>query len=344
MKHMIKHLIRIAFVLLTLWSLWYADLVLSIKSWHGIDQTRSLYYQPRNTIDVVCIGSSHVHCDIDTSTLWKEYGIAAFDYTGAEQPLWNSYHYLVEFCKYQTPKVVVLDLFSPVINNDTWHYPWIQQNLYGMRFSLNKLQMLLTSVELSRLPEFFPAFVSYHNRYTEITREDLLYPFTARASLRRFKGFTPYLNISPQERPELDQEQSGTLDVKSETYLVKIIEYCQARDISLYLVVTPYITNEHHELIFNRIKEIANQYGVDFNSTNYDYDEMGLDFQADFNDNSHLNYWGAVKFTRYLAQRLKEQYDLPDRRGDPAYQSWEENYEEIITYVEENKGKNIVVE
>ncbi len=331
-----KRLTQVFFIILTFALLWYLDGVLSIKSRHGIDQARALYYQPRNSIDVVMMGSSHIHCDIDTGLLWNKYGIASYDYSGAEQPLWCTYYYLKEFCKYQKPKVIVLDLYSPAHFKDDHQYEWLRENLYGMRFSINKLQMLFDSVEPERITEFFPAFASYHNRFTELTKADFLYPITARKELRTFKGFTPYLNRNAQIRPVLDEKASLGTTVKSEIYLSKIIEYSKEQDIELFLVVTPYITNDEDETVYNRFREIAEFYGLHFNSTNYDYDEIGLDFDQDFNDESHLNYWGAYKFTDYLGGQLKSRYDIPDRRGEAGYETWQANFEEIADYVRQN--------
>ena len=65
-----------------------------------------MYWQPENAIDVVMMGTSHVHCGVNTAFLWEKYGIASYDYSGAEQPLWMTYFYLKELYKYQTPKVV----------------------------------------------------------------------------------------------------------------------------------------------------------------------------------------------------------------------------------------------
>ena len=73
--------------------------VLCVKSPHGVDQTRYLYVQPKNKIDVLFLGSSHVHCNVNTQLLWDEYGMAAYLMTGAEQPLWNSYYNLKEALK-----------------------------------------------------------------------------------------------------------------------------------------------------------------------------------------------------------------------------------------------------
>jgi len=50
---------------------------------------------------------------------------------------------------------------------------------------------------------------------------------------------------------------------------------------------------------------------------------MGLDFYTDFADHAHLNAQGAKKYTAHLAAYLKQNYELPDRRGQKGYESWE---------------------
>ena len=87
--------------------------ILCVKSPHGVDQTRYFYKQPKNKIDVLFLGSSHVHCNVDTKVLWDKYGMAAYLLTGAEQPLWNNYFLLKEALKTQKPKLIVLDMFCP---------------------------------------------------------------------------------------------------------------------------------------------------------------------------------------------------------------------------------------
>ena len=50
---------------------------------------------------------------------------------------------------------------------------------------------------------------------------------------------------------------------------------------------------------------------------------MGISFLQDFSDKSHLNHGGAKKYTEYLGKWLNENYDIPDRRGQSGYESWE---------------------
>ncbi len=337
-KHLLqkKNILRIAFIILTLFSLWYWNGVMSVKNDHGITQATAVYYQPKNTVDVVMMGSSHIHYNINTGILWHDYGIASFDYSGAEQPLWITYHYLVEFCKHQKPKVMVLDLYSLANNKDDYQYDWIKPNILGMRFSLNKLQMLYDSVEIEKIGDYFPSIAVYHDRFSELTKEDFIYPFVLQTEMQNFKGFAPSFETNSQEQPTWSQTQSGGMTLKQELYLQKIIDYTKKHNIELFLIVTPYITNDEDELVYNRVKEIAAMNGIDFNSTNYDYDEIGLDFSRDFYDRSHLNYRGAEKFTNYLGKELKSLFEIPDRRGQEGYESWDRDYENIQEMMEKN--------
>ena len=76
---------------------------------------------------------------------------------------------------------------------------------------------------------------------------------------------------------------------------------------------------------FNRVSEIAAENGIEFMNMNYNYDDIGLDFEKDFNDYSHLNYEGSCKFTKFLAWQLLDRYGdkIVDHRGDKRYSSWD---------------------
>ena len=305
------------------------DRLLCVKSEHGIMQARSMYDQPHNSIDVVFMGSSHIHCDINTAMLWEQYGIAAYDYSAAEQPLWITYYYLKEICKYQMPKLVVLDLYSPARFKDDYQYTWLNDNLMGVRFGINKLQMLYASCEPQHYFEYLPSIARYHSRFKNCEERDVEYLFSQKNERAVFKGYTPYFVEDPQAEPELTQSCSGGITIKSEQYLQKIIEYTKKNDIELFLIVSPYITTDEDELVYNRVHEIAGNYDLAFNSTNYFYAEMELDFEKDFNDESHLNYMGSCKFTEYLGQEIKEKYDIPDRRGCENWKSWDWHVKDI---------------
>ena len=49
-----------------------------------------------------------------------------------------------------------------------------------------------------------------------------------------------------------------------------------------------------------------------------------LAYSSDFADWQHLNVKGSVTFSRRLGSDLKEMYELPDRRGEEAYATWQQ--------------------
>ncbi len=324
-----KNGIRLGFLVLFLFTIYLASSVLSIKSGHGIDQQGGLYWQPEDTIDVAMMGTSHIHCNVNTALLWEEYGIAAYDYSGAEQPLWMTYFYLRELYKYQKPKVVVLDLYAPARFKEDYQYKWIAENTYGMRFSFNKLEMLAASMEPSMLPRYFPSFAVYHSRYDDLEKEDFENFFWDMEDKAAFKGYTPYWSISPQKKLEISVKESGGLTPKSETYLRKIISYVKKQGSELILMTAPYPVTADDQKTYNSIAQIAGQEGITFVDFNQYYDEMKLDFDRDFNDGSHLNYWGSCKFSKYLGEFLTSLGKIPDRRGQDEYESWDHHVELI---------------
>lgn len=328
-----KNIVRLLFVLILLASFYLISTVLSVKSSHGIDQKEGMYWQPHNSIDAVMMGTSHIHCDVNTGLLWEEYGIASYDYSGAEQPLWMTYFYLKELYKYQNPEVIILDLYAPARFKEDYQYTWISENIYGMRFSLNKLEMLSVSVEASRLFDYFPSFMVYHSRYDDLKAEDFDNFFWNSGQMEVFKGYTPYLEQKPQLRPQVTEKRSDGLTAKSLKYLMKIINYTKKRDTKLILMVAPYIVTDEDMRTYNQIAEIAAEHHITFINFNDYYNEMELDFQKDFNDESHLNYQGSCKFSRFLGKILSEDLMLPDRTGQEGYESWEEGAKLIREYV-----------
>ena len=319
-----KNFIRAGFAVLFLVTIYLCISILSIKSRHGVNQSAGIYWQPKDSVDVVAMGTSHVHCGINTGLLWEKYGIASYDYSCAEQPLWTTYYYLKELYKYQTPKVVLLDLYAPARFKDDYQYDFMAENVYGMKFSLNKLQMLSVSVEPQKLSQYFPDFAIYHSRYDDLEEEDFNSFFWDIQEKEAFKGYTPYWNKRPQERINISEDRNDGLTPKSEEYLRKIISYVKEKDSELVLIVIPYIMTAEDKRTYNRIAEIAAEEGVTFINYNEYYDSIGFDFETDFNDESHLNYWGSCKFTDYLGDFLSYYDQIPDRGGQEEYESWDE--------------------
>ena len=84
----------------------------------------------------------------------------------------------------------------------------------------------------------------------------------------------------------------------------------------------PDYANDH--MYYNSLWNVAAKYGVD--GVNYNDPDLRvrLAYSSDFADWQHLNVKGSVTFSRRLGSDLKEMYELPDRRGEEAYATWQQ--------------------
>lgn len=298
--------------------------VFCFKYGDGIYPLKNFYREPKNSIDVMCFGSSHVFENINTGTLWDEYGIASFDLCGSVQPLWNTYYYMKEALKYQTPRVMVLDVYRVLEENDFTDSSRIIKNTYGLKLSKDKINAIKISAPKEEWLNYLLEYPTYHSRYTDITSADFL-PYLGAANRKYWKGFGINTGRTELERPDGLNHITERMELSDKTreYLEKIIALSKSSDIPLLLIVAPYQANESDQKKYNEVARIAEANNIPFINYNLLYDEIGLDFSSDFADNNHLNHIGNIKFTKYLAQYLKSNYEIPDRRGNASYQSYD---------------------
>ena len=68
-------------------------------------------------------------------------------------------------------------------------------------------------------------------------------------------------------------------------------------------------------------------------------EDFEVNFKKDFYNSQHLNVYGATKYTLYFSKYLKNNYDLPDHRGDKKYSSWVDEYERFKKEYKELTGE-----
>jgi len=97
MKKKIKRIVKtITFVGCFLILFYFIDSILKFKYEDGVQPMDHYYDLPKDTVDVLLLGSSHMGMNTDPSILWNEQGIAAYSCWGGMQPTWNTYYYLKE--------------------------------------------------------------------------------------------------------------------------------------------------------------------------------------------------------------------------------------------------------
>lgn len=323
----------ISFILILTFILISADHVLKVKYVDGIYSMQRFYELEDNSVDVLFLGSSHAFETYNTSVLWDEYGIASFVLGGSVQPVWNTYFFMKEALKTQTPDLIVLEAYCctfPVLDelND---YSRQIKNCYGMKPSLNKLEAMCVTTTHSNatfsnnLKFFFP-ISNYSSRYNELAMED----FVDIKQIRKYEnwmGFATNYESEEKDTPCLPHEGPETpMPEEVEEYYRKILKLAEEKQIPILVVVSPYpdITEED-AAIFRYAERITGEYnGAAFWNPALDPSSIGLDYSIHAAPGLHLNEKGNKIYTECFGSFIKSNYSIHDRRGDPGYQSWED--------------------
>ena len=323
-----KYTSRIVCILLAaaiaLGGVWYINRVLVMKRADGILTMQDFYAQPDGTVDVLFVGNSHSGINIDTATLWDEYGIAAYNLWGGVQPLWNSYHFIVEALKYQTPRVIVLEITAVTSDYEYSEEQNQIKNTAGMRLSKNKIEAVAASAPADRRLNLLLGFPLYHGRFAELEKKDFMH-FPWSPGLENFKGsYLMYGSGSyAQESAEGITEKRAIMD-KEREYLDRIISLCKEREIPLLLVKTPALEKKVSQPYYNTVAAIAQENGLNFINMNLMESELGITAN-DWSLDRHLNADGARKVAHWLGAYLCDEYSVTDHHGDARYASWDIN-------------------
>lgn len=296
-------------------------------NYDGNKALKGFYRQERNTADVIFYGSSHVYAGINVIDLWDDYGIAAYDLAGTMQTLWNSYYNMRETLKYQSPKVMVVDLYGALVEEEYYTVTNVIKNADSMRFSFNKLQNIWSSVPHGDFASYILAYPLRHDRYKSLERED----YVAGADDiggRWYKGFHPVFGVTEYDSlPAVPESAApGRIFWKNREYLNRMVELAEENQIELIFTVVPYAAwQAEDEEVYTWVEAFAAEHGIAFVNGNRKAGEFALDPRTDYAEGSHLNYSGASKFTEYLGRMLRDDYGIEDRRQDARYVSWQ-NY------------------
>lgn len=313
---------------LALGGVWYIDRVLRLKRNDGILTMQNFYRQPEGSIDVLMVGNSHSGINIDTATLWKEYGIASYNLWGGVQPLWNSYHFLVEALKYQRPKLVVLEVTATVSDYEYSDEQNRLKNVAGMKLSKNKLEAVKASAPESDRLNLLLGLPLYHGRFNEVCEEDFEnFPWSD--GLENYKGsYLLYGTGNYRFESAEGVDTSREIMDKEREYLIKCIELCRDEGIPMLLLKTPALERTWEQEIYNTVAGIAEEYSLEFINMNLMDEQVGITAD-DWSLDRHMNGSGARKVAAYLGGYLAEHYGIPDRRGSDGYVSWEVNAHNI---------------
>ncbi len=308
-----------------------------VGAWNTTVKIGGLANEPKDSIDVMFFGSSHMYCSINPLELYQKTGITSYVYAVQQQPIWASYYYIIEALKYQSPKLVVLEMYTA---NYTEEYTSEEVNFSStdeIGFSKNKIDLIQAMVPKEERKNHYIEFLKYHTRWKELTKDDFNLNYKELTDPNR--GFVLLETSQPVVLNAEEVTETAQLYEKNLEYLDKIIALSEEKGFDLLFLGSPYQMDEEQKKVFAAVDQYADQNGIPFLDYNHYYEELGLDPQTDYYDKGHVNYKGAKKVTDHFADYLSQNYELEDHRGQAEYQDWQEDYESYTAYIKELEAK-----
>ncbi len=298
------------------------------------------YYQiPKNSIDLLFIGSSHSYCTFNSKLFDHYLKCNSLNLGTDSQSFSITYSAILEILKRQTPKVVVIEVYP--IKRDPSILA-LRPHLDTMSFSINKLRLIKNSLPITKWGNHLINTFYYHSRWKEfnILRKEEQKGYESWEGKTNNKGFDGYVWDSIRYSLTYDIYEkiynnipNISFDI-SENYL-KLLEslfkICQKKGIKIIIASPPVIDDyEVLNILYNpSLKELMDKYSIDsidFNTGKIKYEKI------DFLDNAHLSLAGSDEVSFEMANFLKENYPIllnsknyEELNRSPEYYFYSEN-------------------
>lgn len=295
------------------------------------------YAEEDNTLDIVCIGSSAVFTFWEPMEFWHDYGVTSYNFATGTMPPQVIKYCIKEIQKTQNPSLYIIDLrpFSvaeagyylkrEVANMD--HEVPLRNVTDNFKYSLNRWDMIRNCVpDFEDRMTYYLDILKYHSEWNRLvdTQSLLFARNDAHDSLKGFKLVPSAKAVKFADHS--DDENRQPLSERLEPIFRDLLDYCKEEDLQVLFLVNTYCQTKAHKEMYNYAGDIIEEYGFDFLNTNDYYQEIGMDFEKDYYDKSHVNIFGADKYTDFVGKYLMENYSFQDKRGLEAYSDWDEDY------------------
>ncbi len=309
--------------------------------WYPPSSISYFYKEPKNSLDVVYIGSSNVFIQFNTVLAYNLYGYTTGLLSTDAQPFVLTKYLIEESEKYQKPSLYIVDLAKVADVVDTFNDYGLRRTIDSMKFSQNRLDAIdemlsyKSDIDKKEYINYYFSFFFYHNKWKRISKDNII------GNNDYYKGY-----LFDKERVAVEDiefkkwiNNREKLPEESEKVLNELIEYIRKNNINVLFTVPKRNFDEKINLSINEAIDIIKQNGLNVINFNTLEDFNNIDFSKDFYNEAHLNVYGATKFTLYFSKYLKENYNLENHRGDSNYSSWDKEYERLKQSYKNITGK-----
>ena len=308
------------------------------------------YSESKNSLDVFYVGSSNVNNNFNSVLAYKEYGFTTAMLSSESQHFSSILHLIKEGLKYQNPKVVVIDIsrikdMIKVAEMNQFQYFDQRKTIDALKFSKNKISAIYDLIKYDELSfdkymTFFMPHLIYHDSWKEVT--STTFGYGENGWYRFIKGYQYNTYANQTNSQKRVNWHNDTIELTDRIYemLTDLLTYLKEENLDTIFVLPAAEHSNYDISIFNTVIPIIESYRFDvlnFAST----DDYGVDYENDFFEPLHYNAYGAIRFTLYFSDYLKNKYDLIDHRSDNNYSSWEDGFKKFEKIFEEETGNKL---
>ena len=313
---------------------------------------QSFYDEEDDTIDVIYMGTSATNRYYNPGQAYEEAGVAAYNLAVMGMPMFFMPTLIDEVEKTQDPDLYIIEIRNVLKSKNEVTDAHIRRVTDSMKFSSNRFKAVeialdytegaegeLSNIDDEKLSYYVP-IIKYHSRATsgELTAGDVFlasgqsavkgYVLSKLTVTQKAQKASVYSDERSELAPEMAEAFEATLEVCDEL---------KAEGKEVLFVLSPYVVKDGEMDKFNSAADMIRAHGFDFLNCNDEavLEEMGINWETDYYNSKHVNYQGAEKYTSYLTEYIKENYEIPDRRDDEAYSSWSDAYTEYLDYVKD---------
>ena len=295
-------------------------------------------------LDMVYVGGSAAYDFWQPLKAWNDCGLASYSYATSSITAEALLPYIQDVRRFQEPELFVIDVRpfqyyrtdsgEASLRNGTDSMDMTSPARYRL------LRSFLANNTLGKTTAVWPYYLEimkYHT-LTEgfADRENWMYINNTISNPD--KGWEWVEDYAILEQPrDFETEERRELQENARALLEELLDYGKRENLNFLFVVCPYAIDREQQAKYNTIGDLVEQSGYRFLNANDYLEEMGLDYGRDFYNINHVNAYGAEKYTAFLEAYIADNYRLPDRREDPAYAAWNEDYNAFESRMEDHK-------
>lgn len=306
-----------------------------------------------DTVDAVIFGTSGIDWYWVSSQAYEDYGMTVYPYSTPAMPAFLYKEAIQDALLYQSPKLLIIDIrpFTQSNVKTTTIDPRARRLLDAMSpFSPARLKAGFKTMEIMHRvnPEKYDrfdlsylfSFIKYKKTWMEddFSFEDAIIP-AEHEYLGTYENPVSSISTKNVKAKGYNADFRYDLDPIAQESLYDLIEFVRKEKLEVLFLDTPQVSTEKEMGRSNIIYEILRENDMPYVHYYSTETETGFtidfDMKTEFYNPSHVNFYGAKKFTKAFSEYLDKNYDFEDHRSDPnVKKDWDGVYDSLLQLIE----------